>query len=99
MSVKRAQEISEEMSISPASQNTAREILEVVSKGDANLEEIGDTISLYGPLSARVLQVINSPLYGIKTRIMSVPHAVRLLGAREVKNLVYDFFHGKEPQR
>ncbi|MEN8260362.1 MAG: HDOD domain-containing protein [Pseudomonadota bacterium] len=39
-------------------------------------------------LAARLLKIVNSALYGLPARIVSIPHAVTMLGARELRYLV-----------
>lgn len=39
-------------------------------------------------LAARILRVANSAYYGMQTAVSSLPHAVRLLGLNEVRNII-----------
>jgi HD-like signal output (HDOD) protein len=39
-------------------------------------------------LAARILSIANSAYYGMQTAIASLPHAVRLLGLNEVRNII-----------
>jgi diguanylate cyclase (GGDEF)-like protein len=75
----------------PTLPGIAMKILEVVKKDESNLQEIGEVLSMDPPLSAKVLQMINSPFYGLPREITSVPHAVNLLGIDTVKNLALSF--------
>lgn len=53
-------------------------------------------------LSAAILKVMNSPFYGLRTKIGSIPHAVQLLGMNNVKcittGLMIKNAVGGEPQ-
>ena len=75
----------------PTLPGIAMKILELVRDEDTNLKEIADVLSTDPPLSAQVLKLINSPFYGIRTQVTSVPHAVNLLGLNTVKNLALSF--------
>jgi two-component system cell cycle response regulator len=75
----------------PTLPGIAMKILEIVRDEDTNLQEIADVLSTDPPLSAQVLKLINSPFYGVRTQVTSVPHAVSLLGLNTVKNLALSF--------
>ena len=75
----------------PTLPGIAMRILEVVRNEETSLKEIADVLSADPPLSAQVLKLINSPFYGVRTQITSVPHAVNLLGLNTVKNLALSF--------
>jgi HD-like signal output (HDOD) protein len=63
-------------------------ILEEKQAREPNLNRISDAISTDVGLSASVLKAVNSPLYGLKTQVNSVPHAVSLLGLKNILTLV-----------
>ncbi|MBW1802340.1 MAG: GGDEF domain-containing protein [Deltaproteobacteria bacterium] len=71
--------------------------MELVKKEDSSLMEIADLISSDPPLSAEVLKAINSPLYGVPSKVSTVPRAVSLLGIDTVKNLALCFSLIKNP--
>ena len=75
----------------PTLPGIAMKILELVRDEATNLKEIADVLSTDPPLSALVLKLINSPFYGVRTQVTSVPHAVNLLGLNTVKNLALSF--------
>ena len=75
----------------PTLPGIAMKILELVRDKDTNLKEIANVLSTDPPLSAQVLKLINSPFYGVRTQVTSVPHAVSLLGLNTVKNLALSF--------
>jgi HD-like signal output (HDOD) protein len=55
---------------------------------DGSLTEVARLISHDPAISARILQVINSPLYGFAGQIDSILRAVQLLGMQQVHDLV-----------
>ena len=75
----------------PTLPGIAMKILEAVRKEDACLKELSDILSKDPSLSAEVLRAINSPFYGLSTKVTSVSHAVNLLGINTVKSLALSF--------
>lgn len=63
-------------------------ITSMVDDDSAGAQEIGDIIQRDQVLSARLLKLVNSPVYGFPRRISSVTHALVLLGFNVVKGLV-----------
>ncbi|MFT5144979.1 MAG: HD-like signal output (HDOD) protein, partial [Thalassolituus oleivorans] len=62
-------------------------VLNERSKPDPDLERIGDIISEDVALAASMLKVVNSPFFGLRRKIGSIHHAVRLLGIGNVVNI------------
>lgn len=54
----------------------------------ASIDEIGEIISTDAALSARLLKIANSPLYGFRSEISTLNRALTLIGVKEVKNLI-----------
>ncbi len=75
----------------PTLPGVAVRILEVFKKEDFSLKELSDLIATDPPLTLRVLKAVNSPFYGLKTRIESVGQAITFLGINSVKNLSLSF--------
>ncbi len=75
----------------PTLPGIAMKVIETVQRQDAALDELADIISTDPPLSAKVLKCINSPFYGLSTKVTSLYHAVNMLGATTVKNLALSF--------
>lgn len=71
----------------PSSESATR-ILNLLGKQDTSNDAIVKAIRCDGPLTAKLLQVCNSPMAGLKSRIATVDQAVLLLGYREVFKLV-----------
>lgn len=84
-------DLAEHLGELPTLPGIAIKILEMVKKDETNLDELGEILSHDPPLSAKVLKVANSPLYGLQGKIASVPHAVKLLGMNTIKNLALSF--------
>ena len=75
----------------PTMPGIAIKILEVIRRDESSLEDIGAILSNDPPLSAKVLKAANSPLYGGRGKISSIPQAVKILGTNAVKNLALSF--------
>jgi two-component system cell cycle response regulator len=75
----------------PTLPGVAVKILQAMQKEAPSIKEISDIISTDAPLSAKVLQVVNSPFYGLTNKISSVSHAMTYLGLNTVKNLALSF--------
>ena len=71
----------------PTLPGVAMRILEAVQDDHSGLKELADIVSTDPPLSAKILQIVNSPFFGFPTKIGSVNHAINLLGTSTVKNL------------
>lgn len=65
-----------------------KKIAKMTESSDSSAAEVADVISTDQVLSAKVLKLVNSPVYGFPGRISSVRHAVVLLGFNVIKGLV-----------
>jgi diguanylate cyclase (GGDEF)-like protein len=81
----------------PTLPGIAIKILGAVQKERPDLQEIGEILATDPPLSAEVLRLINSSLYGLPRKVTSVFHAVNMLGLNTVKNLALSFALVKQP--
>jgi putative nucleotidyltransferase with HDIG domain len=63
-------------------------ITNMVDDDSTSAQEIGEIIQRDQVLSAKILKLVNSPVYGFPKRISSVTHALVLLGFNVVKGLV-----------
>ncbi|MBO6576198.1 MAG: HDOD domain-containing protein [Rhodothermales bacterium] len=86
LSVKRAEELLKGVMI-PPQPTILVNVLNERSKPDPDLERIGDIISADVALAASMLKVVNSPFFGLRRKIGSIHHAVRLLGIGNVVNI------------
>lgn len=60
---------------------------EVLDRATSSADDIAKVVSTDVGLTAKLLKLVNSPLYGFADRIDSVAHAVTLVGVKEVTNL------------
>ncbi len=68
---------------------------EIANDPDSSARDLSDIIALDQALTLRVLNVVNSPYYGLGRKISSISQATAYLGFKEVRNLVMvDVFKG-----
>ncbi len=72
----------------PTLPEVALRVREVVDDEDANAHQIADTIAQDAALSARLIQVANSPLYRGRNEIDRLSMVISRLGNKLVRNLV-----------
>lgn len=66
----------------------ATKVLRVLSKDDAKVNEIAGLIRADAALASELLRIVNSPLYGMKTRVSSIQQALLFLGFDEIRRFV-----------
>ncbi|MCZ8096265.1 MAG: HDOD domain-containing protein [Acidovorax sp.] len=87
----------------PSLPTVVQELLLLVRQKEVQLEAISNTLRLDQALSIKVLQLANSPFYGLSGRIGSVRDAINILGLRQLGSLViaaaltvqFEKLHGK----
>ncbi len=66
----------------------ATKLMQVLSDDEATVHQIANLIRVDSALTAELLQIVNSPLYGFPARIGSIQRAVLVLGFETVKRHV-----------
>lgn len=69
----------------------ALEVLRLCQSEDADLAKIAKVIINDPALSAKILRVLNSPSYGLRQQVRTIPHALALLGINAVRTLALSF--------
>jgi len=72
----------------PAMPAHVAEVMEVTDDPAVEMSEISDRIERDPALAAKILQVSNSPYYGLKQYVGTLKLALVVLGVREVRNIV-----------
>lgn len=62
-------------------------IMEILESPRSSAFHIAEVVGKDSSLSAKLLKLVNSPLYAFPSRIDSIPRAVALLGTRELSSL------------
>ena len=71
----------------PPFPGVAIQVLQILSRDDVHMGDIGKLISAEPVFAADVLQVANSALFGLRSQVMTVSHAVVVLGLERVKGV------------
>jgi c-di-GMP-related signal transduction protein len=72
----------------PANSTHYIRMLQEVSRPDLNLPSMERLIKIEAAVCYRLLRYLNSPMFGLKTEVHSVRHALSMLGDREVRRWV-----------
>ena len=86
----------------PALPDNYQRIRRVIGNPNGSVRQIAAVIVRDIGLTTRVLQVVNSPLYGLRQPVTDVAHAATLLGMRGIRDLtltleVFGYFSSKIP--
>ncbi len=87
----------------PSLPTVVQELMLMVQNKEVQLDAITNTLRLDQALSIKVLQLANSPFYGLSGRIGSIRDAINILGMRQLGSLViaaaltlqFEKLHGK----
>lgn len=88
MNVKQIRDKIEQIDSIPTIPVVVRKLLKTVDSPSISLGEIGELITKDQALTAKLLKMINSPIYGFPGRISSVSQALILLGLNVVKGML-----------
>lgn len=61
---------------------------EAVENPDVSFDELGEVVAADLGLTARLLKIVNSPYYGFSNQIETIPHAISIIGNRQLSDLV-----------
>ncbi len=75
----------------PSPPNIVVRILEAVQDDDSCFAELGKIISADPSLTAKLLRVANSSMYGFGGRVKSIENALAILGINTLKNIALSF--------
>ncbi len=64
------------------------QITQLIQSNRSNMAQIAAVIARDQAIASRVIRLVNSAYYGLKTRITSIQQAITLLGLNAVKNIV-----------
>jgi len=63
-------------------------IYKLINSPNCSAKSIGDAITMDPNLTAKVLKIVNSAVYNFPSQILSIPHAITILGMANLCNLV-----------
>jgi diguanylate cyclase (GGDEF)-like protein len=81
----------ERCSTLPTLPAVAIRVLQLCQSEDLDLSQIAATIGKDPALSAKVLRLVNSPVFALRNEVRTVPHALALLGLNAVRTLALSF--------
>lgn len=88
MNAKQIRDRVEQIDSIPTIPIVVKKILKTVDSPSASLSEIGEIIAKDQAITAKLLKMVNSPIYGFPGRISSVSQALILLGLNVVKGML-----------
>ncbi|TSK07252.1 MAG: HDOD domain-containing protein [Geobacter sp.] len=96
-----AQEMVESFVDLPTIPHVATRVIELLDRPGVELDEVADMILADQVLAARVIKMVNSPLYKPANEIKSVKRALIYLGFRHIRELAFtcsfvDVFEGRD---
>lgn len=66
----------------------ARKVLETIGDENTTISDLSEIIEKDQTISARVLKIANSALYGLRQEVTSIHHALLILGFKTIRSLV-----------
>lgn len=72
----------------PAMPTTLDEVNRLMESPDVSTDKIAKAISYDQAMAAKVLRMVNSPIYGFPGRISSLQHALTLLGLNVIRGVI-----------
>lgn len=78
----------EEIVTLPSVPQTLARITKMVSEPDVSLAEVSKVVSTDPSIALKALRLVNSVIYGLRNKVVSVDHAVAMLGLDVIRNLV-----------
>lgn len=75
----------------PSLPGVAIEVLTLTEKPDCTIEQLANVIQNDPAITARILKIINSPLFGVAKNISSIKQASTLLGMRKLRIMALSF--------
>lgn len=75
--------------------NISLDLMSLISDPGTTISDISQKVKLDEALAAYILKNCNSPLYGIKNEITSIPQALTLLGFSAIRTILMSYFNRK----
>ena len=75
----------------PTPPNVVFRLLEVIKDEERSFKEIGDIISKDPSLTAKMMKVANSSVFGLSGKISTIESALAVLGINVIRNIALSF--------
>jgi putative nucleotidyltransferase with HDIG domain len=82
------QRLADSVSSLPSLPEVVNRVMALMRRQQVSLGELAEALSLDQALSVKVLQLANSPFYGVSGRITSIRDGINILGMRQLGTLV-----------
>ncbi|BCL62678.1 phosphohydrolase [Desulfomarina profundi] len=79
-----------DIEITPLPAASAR-LLEEINRTEVDMEQISRLISAMPEVSAQVIKTVNSSLFSLRSPVLSIQHAVSLLGLDHIRSITLSF--------
>jgi HD-like signal output (HDOD) protein len=79
-----------DIEISPLPAASVR-LLEEINRPESDMEQISRLISSMPEISAQVIKTVNSSLFSLRSPVLSIQHAVALLGLDHIRSIALSF--------
>lgn len=70
-------------------------VRDIVDDPASTMDDLTNALKLDPAISARLLKIVNSPLYGLPKQVASISRAVNLMGTQSISDLVAATFIGR----
>jgi c-di-GMP-related signal transduction protein len=72
----------------PANKLNYLRILQMANRPDADIDELAGAIKQEASLVYRLLRYLNSPIFAFRTQVVSIAHAITLIGERGIRKWI-----------
>ena len=72
----------------PVLPSVVAKVVQLAADSECSIQDLGTAIRSDPVFTGNVLKAVNSPLYGLRSKITSVDHAISFMGIRAIRNLV-----------
>ncbi len=84
-----ARSVIEDMSVLVSPPDVYLKISDMIAENTASAQQLSEVIMRDPSLTARILKLVNSSYYGLRTKVDTVSRAVAVIGMHELSSLVY----------
>jgi putative nucleotidyltransferase with HDIG domain len=72
----------------PSLPSVVTQVLRLANDADASAKDFEEIISTDQALTAKVLKLVNSPFFGMRREVTSIPHAIVVMGMKSLRSVV-----------
>ncbi|MBF0493309.1 MAG: HDOD domain-containing protein [Deltaproteobacteria bacterium] len=87
MDVNFIKNIAAHISAVPPLPAAAQKLIQLTSFQDVDIREVSQVIAMDQAIASKLLQIVNSPFYGLRQKVNTIPQAITLMGLEAIKSL------------